>query len=432
LNVDPSPSIQAIYQFMGSDGRYLTLAKDLFSHVNPLEWRELKLKTSYRSTVEMAEFINKAVVRSDRLKGKRRGGRPQYFRYNADFHEGDKISDHLLGLIKLYRPENTMVVAPSLGGRWTPVVKFENFLVNKRIRVYVSRINGPCPEVAAKKVTFHKAKARRGDEKKVTFTTFHKAKGRQGDLVILFGFEWWPNHHYPKDKCPNKLYVGLTRAKKQLVVLQKAENEPLPFLDHDALRETVSSNGCVLSPCDGNQMVLDDAAHPKDIPLGVIDLLAWLPFNEIEDAANKLAVECITQSIPDQENKMMKKIPAKCEDEEVSDLTSVAMHRHLALAHKGEIVPAYQLLKAVSAKDAFGSYIGRDRHLKRRQGFRWVPQDAFHLCEARFREIIGKEKPRLEFEYNIEVDIAHLTAGSKSTAKILSGRIDASKAQKWS
>jgi superfamily I DNA/RNA helicase len=48
---------QMIYAFMGADGRYLTLCEQTFP--NALPWKTLTLRTSYRATVNTAEFVNK-------------------------------------------------------------------------------------------------------------------------------------------------------------------------------------------------------------------------------------------------------------------------------------------------------------------------------------------------------------------------------------
>jgi PD-(D/E)XK nuclease superfamily len=253
------------------------------------------------------------------------------------------------------------------------------------------------------------------------------AKGRQDDLVILFGFEWAPYHHYSKDKCPNTLYVGLTRAKSRLVVLQNSENEPLPFLDLGALPETVSAESCIPSLCDGKQLAPEDSAHPRSTSVKVTDLLCWLPFNEIENAANQITVECITPPLPDEENKSMKAISAAHENEEVSDLTGMAMQQHLQRVHEGKpLLSASELLRLVTEESAKGSYRGRFRQLcNRPKGFHWVSQDAFDSCDARFREIIRKDKPGLKFEYDVEMDITDLIDVSESKAKVvLKGRID--------
>jgi superfamily I DNA/RNA helicase len=52
---------QCIYQFKTADFRFITIADKIFKP-NELEWKELKLSTSFRITNQMADFINHCVM----------------------------------------------------------------------------------------------------------------------------------------------------------------------------------------------------------------------------------------------------------------------------------------------------------------------------------------------------------------------------------
>jgi hypothetical protein len=52
------PPPQAIYEFNGSDARYLSAAHNVWPGAGERPWSTLSLRTSYRITGPMATFIN--------------------------------------------------------------------------------------------------------------------------------------------------------------------------------------------------------------------------------------------------------------------------------------------------------------------------------------------------------------------------------------
>lgn len=74
---------------------------------------------------------------------------------------------------------------------------------------------------------------------KVCVSTYHQFKGNERDLVIVYGadasyFEYMARD-LPDNICPNTTFVALTRAKKQLVMLQDREHPPMPFVSKSKL-----------------------------------------------------------------------------------------------------------------------------------------------------------------------------------------------------
>jgi len=76
---------------------------------------------------------------------------------------------------------------------------------------------------------------------KLAVATWHQFKGSERDCVIVFGID---NSYFkfmardlPNDRCPNPAYVALTRARKQLVVVQAKGNAAMPFVDWHAVQE---------------------------------------------------------------------------------------------------------------------------------------------------------------------------------------------------
>ena len=57
---------QSIYDFNGADNRYIIYGDKIFN-VNKLPWLKLKLSKTFRVPLSMTQFINKCVLKEDRL-----------------------------------------------------------------------------------------------------------------------------------------------------------------------------------------------------------------------------------------------------------------------------------------------------------------------------------------------------------------------------
>ncbi|RSL77871.1 hypothetical protein CEP52_017680, partial [Fusarium oligoseptatum] len=76
-------------------------------------------------------------------------------------------------------------------------------------------------------------------EGKMCVSTIHQFQGSERGLVTLFGidssfFEYF-GRHLPDDRCPNEVFVALTRAAEQLVLVHYEEEKLMPFASADAL-----------------------------------------------------------------------------------------------------------------------------------------------------------------------------------------------------
>ena len=68
---------QSIFDYNGADYRFITLADKLFN-INKNKWIRTKLTISFRLTDANANFINKCVLRKDKIKSIKRGPVPRY------------------------------------------------------------------------------------------------------------------------------------------------------------------------------------------------------------------------------------------------------------------------------------------------------------------------------------------------------------------
>ena len=216
---------QGIYQFKGSDIRFLTKAVSIWTHFSLLktrEFRECSLNMSYRITTPMATFVNEVMLGEKRLVACKPGSNVQYVRYSArDIQR--IINGNILYLIKNgYSPGDIFILSASV--KIKTVRKIENYLVENGIPCYVAMNE---TEQMDEKMVFGK----------VVFSTFHSVKGRERKHVFVLGFDHSYFLHYaselPTDICPNTLYVAGTRATENLYLFETCgypEDRPLDFL----------------------------------------------------------------------------------------------------------------------------------------------------------------------------------------------------------
>ena len=224
-------NLQGIYEFKGSDVRFLTMAEELWKHKPFLKtsvFHHCTLKTSYRVTNQMAQFINTSMLNCDEnnkvLYACRDGPPVQYIRnstYQTErivvniieriINEGDLASD-------------IFILASSVKGTTSNVRKIENALSQKGIACYI-------PNNETEKLD------ERVVDGKIVFSTFHTVKGRQRKYVFVVGFDnsymTYNARNLPIDVCPNPLFVACTRATHTLFLLENnnyATDKPLKFL----------------------------------------------------------------------------------------------------------------------------------------------------------------------------------------------------------
>ena len=222
---------QNIYAYMDSDDRYLCLADKIFNTIesNYKEWVNLKISTSYRITKQMADFINIALIKTNRLKTIKNGPPIKYVITNA--FEDTYVYNEILRYLNMgYLPQDIFILGASLkkGTRESPIQKLENKLVERGIPCYASNsddtvidndiING-----------------------KVCFGTYNQTKGMERKICIIFGFDKSYFDYYAKDLdpnvCPNVLYVATTRASERLILVHHYQNDFLPFIDKHKIRQ---------------------------------------------------------------------------------------------------------------------------------------------------------------------------------------------------
>lgn len=222
---------QSIFSFNGADHRFIQYADVIYSPMSAHNWITCKLSTSYRITEQMATFINKVVLKDERLKSIKSGP-------PVDYIICDTFNQYPSQLVyqtimqkdpngnRIYKNDDIFILAPSIKSEKTPVRRLANYLSTMKLPLFIPGSDEePLDEDVLKS--------------KIVFSTLHQVKGLERKCVFLFGFDQSYFNMYaktlPKDICPNTIYVALTRAIEKLYIFHHNHNDYLSFIDETLL-----------------------------------------------------------------------------------------------------------------------------------------------------------------------------------------------------
>ena len=259
---------QGIYDFKGSDTKFLTLADKIWNG----NFVNLNLSTSYRLTKQIAWFVNNIMLGYNRINTVKDGSRVDYYISNP-FKIYKKIGKYLVNKIKNKKISATdiFILIPSLKTSESPYKKLENYLVGHGIKC----ITPISDDTKLDDKTI---------ENKVVFTTYHQAKGRERKIVILYNFDNSYTEYYTRENisgtkiCPNILYVGATRASEKLILIQDFNTKPLEFLNISKLKS--NNNIKIINTEKQQQIKTNILMQPKNITnikkVNVTDLVKFI------------------------------------------------------------------------------------------------------------------------------------------------------------
>jgi len=221
--------MQGLYEFKGADIRFLTKAHEIWAPFALLQSQSFELcslKTSYRITQPMADFVNHVLLGEPRLQAIKPGEPVVYIRRRT--HELEKfVVTTIRGLLheSSAKPADFFILGGSVKGPNSAIRRIENALVDANIPCHV-----PMSETADQ-IDEEVIKG------KIVFSSFHTSKGRQRPFVFVV----WFDHSYFKInartldpcQCPNTIYVATTRASNRMFLLETAEwpeDRPFKFL----------------------------------------------------------------------------------------------------------------------------------------------------------------------------------------------------------
>ncbi|KAK4459153.1 P-loop containing nucleoside triphosphate hydrolase protein [Cladorrhinum samala] len=218
---------QSIFGFRGADERYLTLAPDILSAVSPYPFVSAQLNRSFRLSDPSVRFINNTFLGGESyITSFKPGPKPVVLRC---YHNSSALAKQLSLLISRYGPKNSAIIAPA--------VRSDGLLKDT-----VNALSGTYGVPIAVSIDDEVPLDDRVIKGKLCVSTIHQFKGSERDLVILFNIDSsffdFLGRDLPDDRCPNEVFVALTRAAEQLVLVHPEGKEIMPFASVEALYES--------------------------------------------------------------------------------------------------------------------------------------------------------------------------------------------------
>ncbi len=315
--------MQGLYEFKGSDVRFLTLGCEIWKESGLLKsnkFRFCTMKTSYRITNQMCEFINKVMIGKERMKANREGVKVNYIRNNRQNIEKIVYNDIKRLLDEGVKPNEIFILGGSIKGEKSNIRRLENMLVEKDVPCHVPMMEN---ENMDERVV----------NGKIVFSTLHSVKGRERKYVYLVGFDNSYFRYYGRDMdreiCPNTLYVGCTRGSEELNVLEGDNfpgDRPLEFLQLSHLdmkkEEYINFRGMHQTYF----KKIDENEFNQRVKITATDLIKFLSVNVYEEISNILEKIVVIEKEAEEPIEIPSIIQTKNGNfEEVSDLNGIVI-----------------------------------------------------------------------------------------------------------
>ena len=259
-------AMQSIFQYSGADERFINYPDKIFPKSNR-KWCVQRLSTSFRLTVPIANFLNRAIMRRSIGNEHTRTTKTHIIKRGVKSEDVDDPANNSVVMIPApkpryiicnsfsgysstyrsrpfqeivryldmgYLPEEFFILAPSTKSERCPIRCLENelktYLPTVQLFVQTDNEGRLDPDLIAGKMVF---------------STFHRTKGLERPVVFGFGFDMSfykmrANAGMDENQMvvPNIMYVKVTRAQEHLVLFHHYQNDYLPFLDRDQLELT--------------------------------------------------------------------------------------------------------------------------------------------------------------------------------------------------
>ena len=333
---------QSIYQFNKADSRFLSMSEVIFK--SSILWETAFLSTSYRITINMANFINRCCNGALPIKAVKSGPLPRYIIFNGFNNRSYYEIKYYLD--KGYKYEDIFILAASVKSERSPVRILANKLTEEKIPIYV-----PTSDEEHLDEDILKGK--------IVFSSFHQVKGLERPVVIIFGFDNSYFQYFAKDipeyeytQIPNTLYVAITRAKECLSLLHDESNDYLPFLNRDRLQiySEMSISQQFMSKKTNNNK--NDSISKKLKEIGVTELIKYVPVDIMEECVSMLQISVNQLPVDSKIRKL--DIPLKTHQDElyegVCEITGSAIPNYFELISTGKMTAVLHIMNETMFK----------------------------------------------------------------------------------
>jgi hypothetical protein len=402
---------QCIYQFKAADHRFITLSEKIFKF-NDLEWKELKLTTSFRITNQMANFINHCVMGFNYINAAKNGNKVRYIMTNTFKYE--RPLEEVMYYLQDCHFDDIFIIAPSIkkGKNDSPIRVLANILTKCDIPIHV-------PTDDDEKLDEDIIKG------KIVFSTFHQVKGLERKNVIVYGFDesyfQFNNKDADPNLCPNELYVAITRGMENLTIFHSIQKNYVPFLKEELLEKYTHYERHTLHTVYESN---------KSITLDVSEITKHLP----SEITNK-ALDYFERKLINKKEKLID-IPVKTKQGElyeyVADINGTVIPAYFEyvnnkkmsiydiLVNRNQVVnikldinmPTPELLKLATQYSAFSS--GYNYKMNQIKEYNWMEDEKLDDAVDRLELVINKNS-----QFEVEVMNPELKVG-----KVIVGRMD--------
>ena len=232
---------QNIGEYKGSSDKYLI---DYEQHFNTGRlWKELTLRTSYRLTPSIANFVNKNIINQELIipgNFKYNDVKPLYYYSEWNFANSDLLNT----MVKKFGSDEVVIMKASVS----------NISLNK------NKSGASCPlgKLVSNSSKYDIKFCVREEESltdkemrgKVLLSSFNSMKGKQKLCTVVYGanesyFKYYEKG-WPDDKksLPNILYVACTRAQACLILIQDDKSQHLRTTNTSIINSTCNVIGC--------------------------------------------------------------------------------------------------------------------------------------------------------------------------------------------
>ena len=320
---------QSIYNFQGADSRFLSGADKIFNQYK--NWDRLTLSESFRITADMALFMNKVVLDENRIKSsKHLIEKPKYFVCDIfDNTETNPAFIEIRNILQEQSPDTIFILAPSVKSTKSPLRVLAQLVGTLNVPIFV-------PANDEDKLDDEIIKG------KVVFSTYHSTKGLERDNVFVFNFDESYFNYYEKEepryKCPNALYVALTRARHKLFIFHHYRNDYISFIFKSRLDKFTDVYRPLQPPTYKPKRVTPSKAFNNNRPqtVGATELLKHVSTDVLMNLVSYLTIQQI------QEPQINISIPIKIYNtnntcESVSEITGIAIPAYFEYIEMGNM-----------------------------------------------------------------------------------------------
>ena len=435
---------QSIFEFLGSDRRYLSLCDTILQK----PFTSCPLTRSFRMTDPMSQFVNRAILGEERIRTMNPSPyKVQYViaeSYRQRFY-ANYIKQQIEMLIRTENAtaEDFFFLLPTLkGGYYSPASLIDRMLTQMNMLVmYADSIN---PRVTSRHL-----------KQKAVITTYHKSKGRERPFVFVFGcdqkyYGTIKEENIDYEKCLPQHYVPFTRATKCLYLIQDSSSTQLSYFKMPLTEIKESCSDCVEIHNMTNKSLehynkVKPIKEDKKRNLTVTTMLEYLP-SDCETILKPL-VESMYSEVYNSDGRTTRFEPdirgISGTLESVSHLNGMAFppyifHRlgyeskiHRDLQNQDRVSKCKLLQKINTPPDTIQDHLryanytvskqrGTSSNLRQIYGYNWLTRDNVACCLDNSERITRFLTQDTCFEQGVNVSINHKTYGEIK----ISGYID--------